>query len=360
MLSRLIIVLLLSPLFLSGQESELTSKLNFSDLIQLIPEKAKFADDHYFIWGGSLVKDDTGLYHLYYSRWEKKYGFGSWVTHSEIAHATASTPFGPFTHKDVALPPRDSVMWDGKSTHNPTIHKLGSKYYLYYTGNTGDRKCTQGLNFTHRNNQRIGVAVASDPNGPWLRSDKPLIDISDDTGAHDALMVSNPSVTMMPDSTFLLVYKAVGKMRPMPFGGPVVHLTATSRKPEGPFAKQMKPVFVTAESDFPAEDPFIWFQRGVYYAIVKDMHGHFTQRGRSLALFESKDGFSWNVSENTLVSDLMVRWENGRSERMSHLERPQIFFENGVPLVLLVATDHEENGLIRSSCNIQIPLKRLK
>ena len=30
--------------------------------------------------------------------------------------------------------------------------------------------------WVNRNNQRIGVAVADDPNGPWKRFDKPLID----------------------------------------------------------------------------------------------------------------------------------------------------------------------------------------
>lgn len=75
-----------------------------------------------------------------------------------------------------------------------------------------------------------------------------------------------------------------------------------------------------------------------------------------MALFESEDGFKWNVSENELISDLWVEWENGVKEKMSHLERPQLYIEEGVPVALLVAADKVENGRINSSYNIQIPL----
>lgn len=353
-----ILLLLLCPFWVLGQQLPVKSSMNFQGMMQPVPAKAKFEDDKYYIWCGSLIKDEMGLYHLYYSRWEKKYGFGAWVTHSEIAHATAPTPFGPFSHHDVALPRRGAASWDGMNTHNPTIHKFGSKYYLYYTGNTGDGKCMKDLNFSHRNNQRIGVAIATNPNGPWKRFDKPLIDVSSDPEAVDALMVANPSVTERPDGSYLMVYKAVAKKKSMPFGGPVVHLTATSQSPLGPFIKQMKPIFVKDGIEFPAEDPFVWSQNGRYYAIVKDMKGYFTDKGRSLVLFESEDGFDWSLSENALVSDLCIDWEDGRKEKMSHLERPQLFFENGIPTVLLTAADKEEDGVIKTSCNIQIPLNR--
>lgn len=357
MLYRTILFLLI-PLFAMAQDRRGGNSFNFRGMLQPVPDQSKFEDDQFYIWGGSLIKDRKGLYHLYYSRWEKKYGFNSWVSQSEVAHATAPSPFGPFTHQNIALSKRDPAMWDGMSTHNPTIHKFGSRYYLYYTGNTGDGKNPEKLNFSHRNNQRIGVAVADDPNGPWKRFDCPLIDVSPDSSSADALMVSNPSVTVRPDGSYLMVYKAVGKKRPMPFGGPVVHLTATSQSPEGPFVKQMKPVFIKDKSDFPAEDPYIWQMGEHYYAIVKDMHGAFTQKGQSLVLFKSKDGFEWNVSENELVSDLWVEWENGTREKMSHLERPQLYIEEGVPVALLVAADKMENGQINSSYNIQIPLAK--
>ena len=263
-------ILTLSFFYRCSQDKPVNSDLRIE--FEKVPLSAKFENDTMSIWGASLVKGDDGLYHMYYSRWKKDLGW-AWVTHSEIAHAVSKSPFGPFKYHDVALPQRDAEYWDGLCTHNPTIHKFNGKYYLYYMGNTGDGKVygepgVVKLNPVHRNNQRIGVAEADNPNGPWKRFDKPLIDVSPDSTAMDALMTSNPSITRRPDGGYLMVYKAVGKKKKGVWGGPVVHCVATSDSPSGPFKKYDKPVFQAEGYDFPAEDPFIWYQDGKYRAIV--------------------------------------------------------------------------------------------
>ena len=239
-----VLVLICSNSF-AQKEKIPPGELNLQEMFQAIPNTAKFINDTSYIWCGTLVKSHIDKkYHLFYSRWPRKLGMSAWVTSSEVAHAVSNSPFGPFQFKDVVLPHRGPNFWDGMYSHNPTVHFFNGKYSLYYAGNFGDGKITSPqLNWTHRNNQRIGVAIADDPNGPWKRFDKPLIDISKDTTAHDAQMVANPSVTQMPDGRFLMVYKAVARKKPQPFGGPVVHLTAIADKPEGPFIKQNKPIF---------------------------------------------------------------------------------------------------------------------
>lgn len=337
-------------------EKHLTQKseLSFQSLMQKVPKFAKFINDSFYIWGASLVKSHVdSKYHLFYSRWPRNLGMSAWVTNSEIVHAISISPFGPFEFKDIALPARGIEYWDGMVTHNPTIHFFKGKYYLYYMGNTGDgRSIKNGLNWIHRNNQRIGVAIANDPNGPWERFNEPLISVSPDSLANDALMVSNPSVTEMMDDKYLMVYKAVGKKRDLPFGGPVVHLTAIADHPKGPFVKQMKPVFTAQDIDFPAEDPFVWYNNKSYYAIVKDMNGAFTEAGRSLALFISEDGLNWQKAKHPLVSKLEINWENGTTQKIIALERPQLFFENGKIVALLCAV----NANMGHSFNIQIPI----
>jgi predicted GH43/DUF377 family glycosyl hydrolase len=349
--------------------------LDVNKMIQPIPITAKFEQQSYFVWCGTLVKGQDNLYHLFYSRWLKKYGFNAWVTSSEVAHAVGNSPTGPFEFKDVALPARGKQYWDGLCTHNPTVQFYNGKYYLYYMGNTGDgviiasqsntddestekdiakkEMAKNGLNWVHRNNQRIGVAVAENPNGPWKRFDVPLVDTSKDTTAHDALLTANPSVTQMPDGRFLMLYKGVAKKNKMPFGGPVVHLTAISKTPTGPFVKQNMPIFTAKGTAFAAEDPYVWYQDGCYHAIVKDYQGVFTKQGQSLALFFSKNGLDWKMAKNTLVSTLEIKWENGKIEKVEHLERPQLFFEDGKPTVLLVAGDMDKI----TSFNLQIPLR---
>ncbi len=321
---------------------------------------SKFEEKDWSVWGGSMIKGTDGWYHLFYSRWEKRLGW-AWVTDSEIAHAISKSPFGPFEFKDVTLPPRGSEYWDGLCTHNPTVHEFDGKYYLYYMGNTGDGKTTSSpgkaiLNPIHRNNQRIGVAVADDPNGPWKRLDHPILDVSPDEDALDALMVSNPSITQGPDGKYLMVYKAVGKKKAGIWGGPVVHGVATSDSPTGPFKKYGQEIFKAEGDDFPAEDPSIWYQDGKYRAIVKDMHGAFTEYGRSLVLFESADGFDWKLSKNPLVSKLEIHWASGKVQAVDHLERPQVFLENGKPIALLCAADVKDVNDVLQSFNVQIPI----
>lgn len=322
---------------------------------------SKFEDSVWSIWGGSVVKGADGLYHMFYSRWEKELGW-AWETDSEIAHAVAESPFGPFKHKDVALPVRGAEYWDGLCTHNPTVHYFDGKYYLYYMGNTGDGKVystpgTIKLNPVHRNNQRIGVAVADDPNGPWKRFDTPLIDVSPNEDALDALMTSNPSITKGPDGKYLMVYKAVMKKKPGVWGGPVVHCVATADSPTGPFKKYDKPVFQAEGHDFPAEDPFIWYQEGKYRAIVKDMHGAFTDAGRALVLFESEDGYDWKLANDPLVATLKIDWADGTTQEVEHLERPQLFIEDGKPVALLCASDVKDEKGVLHSFNVQFPVK---
>lgn len=325
--------------------------MDLNAMLAPVPSEAKFQDKDYYIWGGSMVCDPDGKFHLFYSRWPHSTGFQAWVTHSEIAHAVSDKATGPYKHVDVALPVRGAQYWDGLCTHNPTIHAFDGKYYLYYMGNTGDGKNTEKLNMIHRNNQRIGVAVADHPNGPWKRFDRPLIDISSDDHAHDALMTSNPSICRRPDGTCLLIYKCAGKRNPLPFGGPVVHLAATSDSPIGPFKKHPDPIFTFPGQSFPAEDPYIWTQDGKFWAIVKDMQGAFTGAKQSLALFASDDGFKWELSKHPLVSTPQVNWLDHGLEKIERLERPQLWLKNGVPAVLFCAA---KDGNL--TFNVHIPL----
>ena len=317
--------------------------------------------DSLSLWGGSVVKGDDGLYHMLYSRWPKKIGW-EWVNYSEIAHAVSESPFGPFRHKDVALPDRGANFWDGSCTHNPTVYKFNGKYYLYYMGNTGDKKIVSvpgkpKINWLHRNNQRIGVAVADNPNGPWQRFDKPALDINhEDSLAHDALMTSNPSICQMEDGRILMVYKAVGMKYPLPQGGPVVHMVAIADSPIGPFKKYPNPIFLEEGVQFPAEDPYIWYQAGKYRAIVKFIEHIGDQRNFLLVQYESDNGIDWQKARNFQISNREIKWEDGTAQQMDHLERPQLFIENGKPIALICAADTLDENNIRHSFNVQIPI----
>ncbi len=324
--------------------------LDFSRLLKPVQARSVLKSAEWFIWCSTMVRTRDGTCHLFFSRWPKKEGFNAWVTHSEVAYATAKDPLGPYVFQKVALPARGKEFWDGDVTHNPTVLQFGRKYYLYYMGNFGD-----GSFWNHRNHQRIGVAVADHPAGPWQRFKQPLIDVT--PNAWDHLMTSNPSVLQRPDGKYQLVYKGVADGK-LPFGGKVRHGIALADQPGGPFRKHDKTIFDFPGSGFPAEDPFVWHQEGRYYAIVKDMR-NFTQAAgtlagqATLALFESVDGLDWKVAQHPLVSRLELHWSDGSVTQVSKLERPQLYRENDQPKVLFAAVMDKNS---ETTYNVAIPL----
>lgn len=376
--SGLALGLLAAVMTSCGTSTKQNQVVDYDVKLGKVPMQAKLESDDYFVWGASLVKGEDGLYHMFYSRWPRKYDW-AWVTDSEIAHATSKSPFGPWKFSDVTLSRRGDEYWDGWCTHNPTIHKFDGKYYLYYMGNRGDKKIMKDqnnpkwdtrINWVHRNNQRIGVAVADSPNGPWKRFDKPVMDISPDSTAMDHLMTSNPSVCKGPNGEYLMVYKGVGLEYPLPNGGPVVHCVAKATSPTGPFKKYPNPVFTFPGERFPAEDPYIWYADGKYRAIVKRIeegHKEFVdKKGKnrkrkirkfSLWHYESKNGIDWNPAKEHMVSDLEITWENGRYDKLAHLERPQLYIEDGKVVALLCAADSlVGDDKRRVPFNVQIPV----
>ncbi len=95
--------------------------LDLGARIQPAPLTARLDVPGYFVWCGAPIRGDDGRYHLFYSRWPISEGFLAWATHSEIAHAIADAPLGPYRHADVSLPERGPQFWDGHCTHNPNV-----------------------------------------------------------------------------------------------------------------------------------------------------------------------------------------------------------------------------------------------
>jgi beta-glucanase (GH16 family) len=347
----------------SGSET-----LDLGAMVRPVPLTAKFTDPNYHIWCGSCVKGPDGKYHLFYSRWPKNNpnGFSpGWAIWSEVAYAIADNPGGPFTHVNVALPARGTnpatgqKYWDGDMTHNPYCIRKDGIYYLYYIGNYGD-----GTYEVHRNNDRIGVAWANSPAGPWNRLDQPVIDITPDpagsTAAFDSLCVANPAITVMSDGKILVVYKGV-KNSGTTMGGPVRYGAAIADTPLGAYVKQTSvagQIFLPpGASNMEAEDPFIWYSARYghrYYAVARDVVGTFTGVSGGLAQFESGDGLHWSASAQPKVLGSSFTWEGGQLNS-TRVERPWVLLdETGLPIRLFGATNGYQSSV---SYNVQIPLQ---
>ena len=339
------------------------AELDLGARVRPLPEANRFKVDGFFVWCGAPVKGPDGKFHLFYARWPVSVGFApGWAIHSEIAYAVADKPEGPYAHVNVALAPRGvnpatgRKYWDADVTHNANAFFHNGRYYLYYMGNYGDGKSYP----MHRNHQRIGVAWAEKPEGPWTRLDEPIVDVNPDKTAFDSLCVTNPAACLRPDGGVVLVYKAVQFIEGKEMGGNVRYGVALADKPEGPYVKTPGHVF---EAEKPgkhwmvAEDPFIWFSETYgkrYYAVARDVVGTFTGASGGICLFESPDGLHWKAAAHPRVLGGEFALASGGTSG-TKIERPALLIVDDEPLFLFGATDgYKFKG--RVSSNVQIPL----
>jgi len=347
-----------------SQTGTWTDNMDLNRMVQPVPQANKFVDSGYYVWCGSVTKGEDGKFYMLYSRWPLADGFESWPVTSEIAVAVSTNPGGPFKHLKVALPARGTKFWDGSATHNPAVVKHKGKYYLYYMGTSCTAPIKKHEGYTHnwwlyRNTQRIGVAVADKPDGEWKRLDQPVLSVSPDSTAYDALMVSNPAATFGDKGRVILLYKQVCRNNTIR-GGAVRFGVAFSDSPFGPFIKHNKPIFEINDGGkdwMVAEDPFVWFQKGTYLAIVRDVVGKFTGDSGAWALMVSGNGTDWQPAKHPRVIGSTFFWEGGVASA-SKLERPCLYLENGVPEYLYGATRADKEQTM--SFNVAVPLMKPK
>jgi hypothetical protein len=342
---------------------------DFASLVpRRIPRSCAYREPGYHLWDPAMVRTTTrdGMCHLLYSRWPEALGFDAWATHAQIAWATARKPEGPYRFQKIVLPWRGGQYWDGHSVYNTCLLAHGGRYYLYYTGNHGPATWSETRSpslkeeswWVQRNSQRVGVAVADHPGGPWKRFDGPLVDTGPETGNG---IIAVPNVIARPDGKFLMVYKTLAP-GPGNFGGGVVHYPALADSPLGPFRRaggqiiDKRKLLRTGERfNFHIDDHLEWIQGGRYYGLVKDHDRPFlTPYGRSLLLVESDDGLAWRLAAKPLAKDFRIEWEDGAAEDFERLEMPKLHLENGVPKVLFLAAKNA--GSSAASFLVAIPL----
>ncbi|MBL0745780.1 glycoside hydrolase family protein [Chryseolinea sp. Jin1] len=361
----LIVIVASAQKIKTDRDGSLTSMndVDLFSMIQPIPATNVFADSAYNIWCGSVLKGYNGKYYMFYSRWPRSLGHYAWISHSEIALAKADNPGGPYRHVKVIFNSRGSKYWDGAATHNPTAILHNGKYYLYYVATTGDGLLKQPTTMKdshwwhYRNTQRIGVAVCDDPEKEWQRFDEPVLNVSRDSTAFDALMVSNPAVTVDDDGKVILIYKQVGRNGTL-HGGNVRFGVAFAKQMLGPFEKHPNPIFEASGIDrkdtwMVAEDPYLWTYKKKHYAIVRDVAGHFTHGEATWAMLTSLDGVTWQPAKHPKAAPFHLKFSDGSLSEEAP-ERPCLLREKGVPIVLFGALGIKKR---EHSYNVAMPLK---
>lgn len=337
-----------------------------SQWVRPVPQHSVLAEPGYHVWCGSVLADG-GSYHMFYSRWPVAplpFADG-WLFDSEICHAVAATPDGPFVPTGVVLGKRANdptfAFWDSQTQHNPHVCRFGSKIYLYYMASV-DPGATVWPGITQRNriqrNQRIGVVevdtIQDLVGGNFVRPNAPILSpVYSTSAANDRTsnptdfasnrIVNNESVVQRPDGSFQLIYKSSWPQPPN-YG----HGYALANHPLGPWTQVAPPIL----SEQAREDENHWYDavRGRYFLLCKN----FATGG--IEQLESPDGIAWTSSG--LQLGRLIPWQNGVVEQVEALERPQILRDAaGEPVMLYLAARRALGGGAVQAFNVHVPLR---
>ena len=320
--------------------------LNFENRLLPVDSANIFISTNYYTWCGSAVKGEDGKYYLFYSRWphgQRKAdddslnrifnGFKGWQKYSEIALAVSLKPEGPYKHlKTILKGGSGEDRWDKYTYHNPQINCFNGRYYLYFISNSfnPNMKFSKSLSneqlqwYKYNCTQRIGVASANSMaeflDGSFRKNPDYLV-MPDSVRTWEVAV--NPSVTQGPDGRYYMMYKSR-----KPDLGHMTFWMAVAPTPEGPFVHYSE---VFSNSEMACEDPFLWYdkKRKRFYAIAKyfSRTGHLVPEFGALALLSSVDGKQWTAANHPLVSLRELKFSNGNTVKLAHLERPFLLFD---------------------------------
>ncbi|MBE8722247.1 glycoside hydrolase family protein [Sphingobacterium pedocola] len=298
------------------------TSVNARPYFKLKPLGRSFSLEDYYIWCSSPIWGTDGKVHLFYSRWLKTKGMSGWIRGSEIGHAVADSPEGPFQHKDVALAPR-AEYWDSTTCHNPLIKEVDGVYYLFYMGNSNGKT----------NTKRIGIATSDSLDGPWKRYDQPCL-LPGKDGEWDDHCTTNPAFIKGEDGKYWLYYKSWNTAEYSNMAGAVrgnrKYGLAKADHPLGPYHKVSdKPVidFSNRPNNAQLEDAFVWRENNTYKLIARDMGFYNHEYGLILT---SDDGIVWSepqIAYLDLKSYVTESEPPKHLKRFGRLERPMILFD---------------------------------
>jgi len=328
----------------------------FIDMIQPAPVGGGFAMEDYWVWGGSVTRGEDGFYHMFVSRWPHHLPFMlAYLNYSEVVRAVSRTPEGPYAFAEVVLGARGSEYWDGRMTHNPTIHKSGDTYLLFYIGLTYEgpspgKDELQSGDCPTRSRIRIGLATAKSVFGPWERRDEPVL--SPRTGKWDGDVVTNPAPCVADDGRILLLYRSntpdglrIGATMAADYNSPFERISDL-------------PVLQLDDGNF-VEDPYIWWTEDHYEMLAKDMTGGITGEKHGGVTLMSGNGVKWKLNNPPKAYSRSIQWDNGTETLQGSVERPQLLITDGHPTHLFAATGEGPGGCRNSikTWNMVIPLQ---
>ncbi|MFC2112531.1 glycoside hydrolase family protein [Bacteroidota bacterium] len=318
----LFVILMLLAYGCTNAKKDKVPLLEESWLSQSLAEKGTLiiCEEDYTVWGSSPVYDDEEKVHVFYSRWPKE--GGSWLVDSEIAHAVADHPEGPYELLGTVMSGRGEGYWDANSIHNPSVYRVDGKYVMVYIGNDISTAQNWRSKAPEANSQRVGLAIADSPYGPWQRFDNPMIPADPDSMAWDGYCTVNPGFVKHPNGEFWIYYRAWDRNNDDRRKTGV----AFAKNLEGPYVKYEKnPIIDKFEGvEGQTEDPVMFYYDGKFHCVIRDM-GNWDWY--SSLYLSSEDGLFWSYPQRG--KHMGSTYYDIPDER--RCERDQILMKDGVP-----------------------------
>lgn len=291
--------------------------------------------DDYYVWGCSPIVGSDKKIHVFFSRWDAKRGMGGWINSSEIAHAVADQPEGPYYNVETILAPRGEGFFDGTTCHNPHIQYVDGIYCLFYIGSSNGKT----------NTKRIALATSKSLYGPWKRPDKPLLEVGS-ANSWDNHCTSNPSFIKHPNGQYWLYYKSWNSNEYYNSKNPSIkgnrkYGLAIAKKLEGPYEKyEGNPIidYSTFGNNRQLEDGNVFNENGKFNMICRDM-GRFDHEVG--IIIQSDDGIHWSEPQISYFGTNHYFKQEAAPKHLrkyGRFERPQVLMQNGKPSHLFVTT----------------------
>lgn len=239
---------------------------------------ARFTDngiesDSISFWGGNIIRDDNGVYHLFVCGWPESSPNGHMFwPNSTVYHAVSDNQSGPFII-------RNSI---GKG-HNPEAFVLDDGRVIVYVID--------------------GYYIADSLDSLIWTYGK----FDFDTRGHKIIEgLSNLTFTRRPDGSFLMIDRGGGVWISKD-GISTYHLLSD------------KSVYPPVEGEF--EDPVVWRDSVQYNLIVNDW------LGRIAYYMRSPDGVEWETEIGEAYMPGIARHPDGKSEAWFKYERPKVYLD---------------------------------
>jgi hypothetical protein len=281
----------------------------FREALQPVPETAIFKMEGYYLWDPSLIKvGDT--YHLFASRWpvtsERMEGWKK----SHVIRATSKSLFGPYKFQEVVLSPSKHP-WATQAVHNPKVMKTGGRFLIYHLGIP---------------QWKTGFAYADSIDGPWTPVPEPV------------LATNNPAIIERADGSAY----AVGKFKPKPIRDgqwDACMQVFEADNINGPY-KLLGGPSNRLPDNFELEDPTLWWANSRYNVICTDWEAKVTGIQKAVVYYTSKNGVDYELYSRIPVWSQKdpVPLANGKSIKISGVERPQVFVDEKGAVIALLAS----------------------